>query len=138
MPALNKKKAALAAKSVEGGDFEPLEPGIYHAKLFDCVIKEGPKAPYFNFQWSVCDEPYKNRRLWSIATTADNALFRLQETYNALGEPDTTVNTDELVSRVVRLHVDQDTYKGKVTNKVEKIRPPAEDYKEFAEDIPTF
>lgn len=127
MPKLNKQAAKEVAKQ-EGGSFEAIPPGTYLATLLKCEVKEGPAGPYWKWEYRV-DKPeeFANRRLFNNTSLAQNALWKLNETFKAFGVA-TDTDTDELCGEQVRLIVSQQTIqsgnrKGETGNQVDRVLP---------------
>jgi hypothetical protein len=133
MPKLNKKQA----KGVDdaSGSFEPLDDGVYHARLrgVETSDEPGPSGShYWKWEFEVVEEPYINRRLWTNTSLAEAAAFKLKEAFEAFGE-DTDTDTDELCGRVVRLVVStgviqKGARKGEPNNSIDRITAAADDF----------
>lgn len=119
-----------------GGDFEPLEGGIYTGTIFEINQKVGQTSnkPYLEFVLKITQEgPYKGRQLWSNYSLQPQALFGLKGVlaafgYNVDGELDFEPN--ELLGREVSIGVakKQDRQYGKpehdfYVNDVTSIKP---------------
>ena len=128
MPKLNKKQAKEVNDA--SGGFEPLEDGVYHARLREVDVSEQPGpsgSHYWEWEFEVVEEPYINRRLWTNTSLTEAAAFKLKEVFDAFGE-DTDTDTDELCGRTVRLVVStrtiqQGARKGEISNQIERVSP---------------
>lgn len=128
MAKLSKENAEKVGNAT-GGDFEPLEPGAYHVKLVDVDSdRQGAKGPYWSWEFDVVEPgDYQNRKLWNNTSLADNAAWKLKETFDAFGvEPDT--DTDDLCGQVVKAVVSIRTIqegarKGELANQIDKLVP---------------
>lgn len=133
MPKLNKKQA----KEVSGasGGFEPLEDGVYHARLRGVETSDnpGPSGSYYwKWEFEVVEEPYINRRLWTNTSLAEAAAFKLKEMFDAFGA-DIDTDTDELCGQIVRLVVSTRTIqegarKGEISNQIDRVSPADENF----------
>ncbi len=133
MPKLNKKQA----KGVDdaSGSFEPLDDGVYHARLRSVEVSDNPGpsgSHYWKWEFEVVEEPYVNRRLWTNTSLAEAAAFKLKELFDAFGE-DTDTDTDELCGEIVRLVVStrtiqEGTRKGEVANQIDRVSPADEEF----------
>jgi hypothetical protein len=129
MPQLNSERAAVVDKA-EGGNFEPIDEGVYVLTLAKEVeAKDGDKGPYWNWTFKVADIPeqeaVKGRLLWQNTSLSETAAWRLKETFEAFGVP-TTTHTDELIGKSVKAYVvqrviDKGTKKGEKTNDIKTL-----------------
>lgn len=119
--------------------FEPMPDGVYHFILKDVdATREGPKGPYWSWEFECIEEPYKGRRQWNNTSLAQ--AWSLKQTFDAFGVPVDT-DTDELIGKPVRLVlstrvIQEGNRKGEPTNQVDRVRPADEDseaVKEFVE-----
>lgn len=133
MAKLNKTMAKKVDDADDSG-FEPLEEGVYHFRLRDVdPTKEGPKGPYWVWEFECVEEPYINRRLWNNTSLSEAAMPIFKRTFKAFDVPVDT-DTDELLGRLVRLVVSQRTIpegprQGEVTNQVNRVLPPDPDFR---------
>ena len=139
MPKLNKEQAKGVAET-EGGNFDPIESGVYHARLREVENKgPGPSgSDYWAWQFELLDEPYVNRRLWTNTSLSEAAAFKLKEVFEAFGV-DTDTDTDELCGQIVKLVVStrviqEGSKKGETANQIERVQPKADDYSAPNED----
>ena len=133
IPKLNKKQAKEVGDA--SGGFDPLEDGVYHARLRSVEVSEnaGPSGSfYWKWEFEVVEPPYINRRLWTNTSLAKAAAFKLKELFDAFGE-DTDTDTDELCGEVVRLVVStrtiqQGARKGEISNQIDRVSPADEEF----------
>lgn len=133
MAKLPETKAKAADASTDGG-FDPLPDGAYHVRLREVdSTREGPSGPYWSWEFEVVEEgEFSKRRLWTNTSLSDQALWKLKETFDAFGVP-TDTDTDELLGKIVLAVVTQRTIqagarKGELSNNVDKLRPPRDDF----------
>jgi hypothetical protein len=130
---LNKKQSKEVDKA--SGGFEPLDDGVYHARLRAVEVSENPGpsgSHYWKWEFEVVEEPYVNRRLWTNTSLADTAAFKLKELFDAFGEG-TDTDTDDLCGQVVRLVVStrtiqQGARKGEISNQIDRVSPADEEF----------
>jgi hypothetical protein len=126
MPKLNAKQAKSVDKAE--GSFEPLDDGVYHARLRSVEVSDNPGPSgkhYWKWEFEVVEEPYINRRLWTNTSLAEAAEFKLNEMFGAFGVG-TDTDTDELCGQVVRLVVSTRTIqagsrKGETSNQIDRV-----------------
>lgn len=76
---------------VESGGYDPLPSGAYTVRVTDGELREsGPSAKnpgsqYINWEFTVQDGEYENRRVWTNTSLLPQALFRLKELLGATG-----------------------------------------------------
>ncbi len=127
MPQLS-SEVASEVDEAEVQDFTPVEPGIYPARLREVTVKEGQKAPYWNWEYEIPEGHEKaGRRFWNVTSLSEKARFKLKETFDAFGVP-TTTDTDELIGGLVNLQITHRTIQqgekaGQLANQVEKVLP---------------
>lgn len=120
------KAVAKRVDAHEDDEFEALPAGVYVASLLEVdATKEGPKGPYWSWQFKVEDEEYEGRRLFNNTSLSEKADFKMKETFDAFGVPSST-DTDELIGHVVKLAVSQQTIQGgsrdgQLGNQVDKL-----------------
>lgn len=94
------------ASTVEKAEdpFGLIDEGTYLVRLEkDVDVKDGSNAPYW--QWTFVIEPgqpFAGRKITHRTSLADNAFFRLRQTFEAFEVPAST-NTEELVGKTIRL-----------------------------------
>ena len=133
IPKLNKKQAKAVDNA--SSSFEPLDDGVYHARLRGVTVSENPGpsgSHYWKWEFEIVEEPYVNRRLWTNTSLAENAAFKLNEAFAAFDE-NTDTDTDELCGRICKLVVSTGVIqsgarKGEISNSIERIAPADEDF----------
>ncbi len=133
MPKLNKSQAKEVGDA--SGGFEPLEDGVYHARLRGVEVSDNAGKSgfhYWKWEFEVVEEPYINRRLWTNTSLAPTAAFKLKEMFDAFGV-DTDTDTDELCGQIVRLVVktttiQEGTRKGELSNEIERVSPADDEF----------
>lgn len=132
MAKLNKKLQNQTEKA-ESSSFDPLDPGVYHARLKDVdTTKSGAKGPYWSWEFQVVEEPYVNRKLWTNTSLSEAAAFKMKEMFEAFDVPLDT-DTDDMLGDIVRVQVSIRTIqsgskKGELSNQVDKVLPKDEDF----------
>lgn len=124
MPKLSKEKAA-AVDEAEGQDYTALPIDRYIGELADVKTGEGPKGPYWTWEFHVVDtgKGFGGRKLW--LTTSLSQDWAIKKPFEAFGvSPDT--DTDELIGECAVLQVTQreiqsGTRKGQMTNNVDNV-----------------
>jgi hypothetical protein len=104
-------------------DYQPIPAGSYNASVFDVKleqVKSGPNEgkPRFNVQFSVQDEPYANRRVFSyVPLYKANDFWKAQSFFKALGYdlkageftvPEPTELAGKLIGVRVKIGADQE------------------------------
>lgn len=107
LPADLAESADEAAQS--SGDFQPLEFGVYTARLSKCDAgrtRDGKKAMWklefdqiFDLDGEKC-----SGRLWSNITLEESVNWKIAQFFGAFGVP-TTTDTDDLINTRIRLEV---------------------------------
>ncbi len=134
MPKLTGEKAK-AVNEAESTSFEAMEPHTLHYRLVDVTDGEGPKGPYWNWEYECVEAPYVGRKNWNVTSLSQD--WALQQSFEAYGvDPDT--DTDDLVGQVVKLKVSQriiqgGNRKGEMGNQVDRVMKKDDD---FAADEP--
>jgi hypothetical protein len=127
MPKLPSEMAAKVDET-EGGDFEALPEGVYHAVLEGEVEAcTGPKGLYWKWTFKVTDEGYVGRKQFVNTSLAESALWKLKEVFAAFGVS-TDTDTDDLIGKPVKLVVvqriiEQGTRKGDIGNEIKSVLP---------------
>lgn len=131
MAKLNKNMQKQVSDAETSG-FEPLPDGAYHAKLRDVdTTREGPKGPYWSWEFEIVDEAYKGRRVWNNTSLSKEAAFKMRETFDAFGvSPD--VDTDDLIGKLVKVvlttrTIEKGARAGELANDVSRLKPADED-----------
>lgn len=132
MAKLNKEMAKAVDAAQDG--FELMDDGVYHFRLRDVdPTGEGPKGPYWVWEFECVEEPYKSRRMWNNTSLSEAARGIFKATFKAFGVPVDT-DTDELTGKLVRLVIGHRTIQsgareGEVANDVKRVLPPESDFK---------
>jgi hypothetical protein len=84
----------------ESREVTPVPRGKYQATVTDCEMREcgptskNPGKPYLNFEFTITEGPYANRKVWTNAMLFTGALYTITQMLKALGEE---VNAGEMV-----------------------------------------
>lgn len=62
-----------------------LPPGEYEAIIAKVEGREGPTAPYLNWEFDILDPEYVGRKVWMITSLSPKALWGLRDNLEALG-----------------------------------------------------
>jgi hypothetical protein len=67
--------------------FQPIPEGRYDAVVETVEVRESNSSDndYLNWEFKILDEEYEDRRLWMITSLSPKALFRVKDTFLALG-----------------------------------------------------
>lgn len=126
MAKLNKTMAKKAEAATSG--FDPIPAGTYHLRLRDVDSdRQGAAGPYWSWEFEILDEGFTGRRLWNNTSLAENALWKMNETFKAFGAGMDT-DTDDLCGMVVRGVVEQrvieaGSRKGEIGNQIRRLIP---------------
>ncbi len=112
-------------------EFTPIPSGVYKLVVTDFEEREGPSAPYIAFTFEIDEGEYAGRKLWDNISMSPKAAFKVKEFCVAMGE-----NSDNLVGEFdfdpeaylgaqCRGLVVQETYEGKIVNRIDQLLPPA-------------
>jgi hypothetical protein len=151
MAKLNKNSAKEVESAASG--FDPLPDGAYHFILKDVdPSREGKAGPYWSWEFECVETgvvevavrdangqetgktkemALKGRRQWN--NTSLSQAWSLKQTFDAFGVPADT-DTDELLgTKPVKLVISQRVIqegnrKGELTNNVDRVMPPDEDF----------
>lgn len=94
-----------------GGEFEPLPAEAVMAPLEATLsgyeIRQGPKGPYFNFEFTLdgaAAEEHGNRKFWDIASMSPGGLFSVKNALMAFGiaEARVSAGSDEQPEEMVQ------------------------------------
>ena len=110
-------------------DFELLDAGVYDAVVEDIEERESQSSdyPYLNWTLVVAGEENDGRKLWFMTSLSPKALWKLKETLLSLGMSEEDVEDDfdfdpqDFIGMDVRATVVQESYKGRMQNRVEDI-----------------
>jgi hypothetical protein len=130
------------------GSFEPLPEGTYDCFVEVVEVRESQSSDndYLNWELTVQDEEFKNRKLWMITSLGERALWKLKDTLLALGvieeddeleidwEDDVDITPREgprvLTPTVEGLAcvavVTNEVYEGRERNRVQELRAPGD------------
>ena len=126
MPQLNETKAAEVHDVENRGGI--LEPGVYEVVLKDVEARPGKVAPMWTWKFEIPEgHPRAGRQFFHNTSLADNALWKLRETFDAFGV-DTTTNTDTLIGRkckalVYKSIAEQGKRQGQFVNAIQELMP---------------
>jgi hypothetical protein len=118
--------------SSDQGTFEPLPEGDYVATVFEVKLAKSKTSnnEYYNWTFQVqTPSRFRNRRLFHITTLAEQSLWNLKQTIEAVtGEPlvgdyDPSEHIREYLGRPVLLRVTQEEYQGTMRNRVKRVSP---------------
>lgn len=112
-------------------EFEVLPEGLYNATLVDAdlVERDDPdKYPYIKWEFKLTDKPGK---AWTNTSLSPNALFKLRELLEAVGEDENLLDDEDgfdidpsdYIGEDVTLHLTVGSWKGKAKNEVESVQP---------------
>jgi|SRR5690606_841949 len=114
----------------QGGDFEPIEPGLYEATIFDIQLKTGRDSgqPYLEFTYKLKEN---NRRAWDNYSLQPQSLGFLKRLLSRFGYSEEELSGDfefepndllgkECVVKITR--VTEGPYKG--STEVSDVFPP--------------
>jgi hypothetical protein len=124
MPKLDSKTAGNI-DAAESNEYEPLPADTYNARLQAVTVKEGQKAPYWSWEFTIEHPDYKNRKMWANTSLSPAAAWKMKEMFDAFDvSPDT--DTDLLCGERVRLIVTQRVIEGgaragQVGNNVDRV-----------------
>lgn len=112
-------------------EFEVLPEGVYNATLVDAEVieRDDPdKFAYIKWEYKLTD---KAGKAWNNTSLKPNALWKLRETLEALGEDPEALDDEEgfdldptdYIGEDVKLHLTIGSYRGKEKNEVEAVLP---------------
>lgn len=115
---------------------EPLPEDVYVLVLKDEVtVEEGPRGPYWKWTFTVDsnaggDKTHAGRKLFHRTSLAENAAWKMKETFLGFGAPADT-DTDDLIgsrvkAMVVQSMIESGTRKGEMSNDIKQILPAAD------------
>lgn len=133
MPKLDGKKAKRV-NDAEGGDFKPLEPGIYTGTLLSVTVKPGKVDDYWSWEFGQIKDAEgvaQPGRLWVNTSLSEASEWKLKEVFEAFGAKPNK-DTDELCGERAKLAVSQRTIEsgartGELTNQVDRVLALASD-----------
>lgn len=110
MPKLNEKQKTQAEEGAS--DIPLLDPGVYGASLQKVEEKEGPKGPYWEWEFLVETDSEGNEleqtaRIWENTSLSEKAIWRVQKMFDAFGV-DSDTDTEDILGYYVALRVGQE------------------------------
>jgi hypothetical protein len=93
---------------VEVRNFDPIPTGKYHVKITDAEIKQSgpasknPGSDYINFEYTVQEGDYNNRKVFGMASLLPHALFSIKGILQAVGydaEGEMEFELDDLIGK---------------------------------------
>lgn len=131
------------ADNVDGGDFEPIDEGIYEAEVFEASMTESQGGrPGLNVQFRITADEANNRRVFRTywlptedEAGTDKAGFMIQFLKDFINNVNPDINTvgqmdldpADLIGQPCRVVVEHGEYKGKVQENVESVKAPTAD-----------
>ena len=114
--------------STEVSSFGYVEAGRYALRVVNVEQKEGPKAPYLNWEFELADPNVKATdgkskpgHVFEITTLKEDAQFALRSLVEALGlEWGAELETDELVGQEFNVNLGIEQYEGNMKNVVKR------------------
>jgi len=114
--------------------FEPLEPGTYDGRVRDCSVRSAKSSgqPVVKWQFEVDEPPYEGRVLFFNTSLQAQAIWKFAQTMQALGFDEEELTGEggfdfdpaDVIDLECRLVVIQDSYRGEITNRVDRVLPP--------------
>jgi len=114
-------------------DLEPIPAGVYPAVVADIELRESKTTsnPYLNWTFEITAPEYLGRRVWLVTGLSPEALWKLRETLEALGEQDLSGEIDfdpqDYIGETCRVVVSQEVYNGRTRNRVDSVLPPVQE-----------
>jgi len=111
-------------------ELEPLPTGEYPAVVTGVELRESRSGPdpYLNWAFEITSPEYLGRKVWLVTGLGVKALWKLQETLEALGATNLSgeidLNPQEFVGRQCNIVVSQEVYNGVTRNRVDSVLPP--------------
>jgi len=105
------------------GQFKEWVPGTYTCVIDKIEEKEGPKAPFLAVDMRVIEGEYEDYHIFDNVTLSENAAWRAATFFKNLGvvtDGEEEIDTDELVSRPVKVRCDVEEYERTVRPKVKR------------------
>ena len=118
----------------------PLKPqGVYECVVAHVEKRDGPKGPYFNWQYEIAKGPQSGGKLFDVTSLTPNSLWKLKKVLSAiLGDTpalNDLLNTDTdseefareiqfCIEKRCKVYIEHKTNnKGKVVEDVQEIYP---------------
>lgn len=103
-----------AVDNAPKSEFEPLEPGVYTARLAEVQATQtksgnNPGTPMWALTFDEVrdlDGGRKPGRLWTNLVLADSTMWKVNQFFAAFGAPSAT-DTDEMINHRIRLQVEK-------------------------------
>lgn len=118
----------IAINPTEAQEFEPIENGVYVAKVHttETEIKRGPKAEYVPVSFIIAEGRYRGRRLtrnYPISGPGVAFLLQLLRAIGLYGGGDKpfTLDTKAMHGKTCKIRVFQRDYEGRVVNDVRDV-----------------
>ena len=114
----------------EKKEYKALPNGNYHATVTGCTLSETNGEQTFEFEFTVTDSDYANRKLWDKANVAKVA-WKVKKNFKALGVWPNQDPTDvsqvaplcaKVLNKPVEVKVTSREYNGKIYNNAEPVR----------------
>lgn len=131
------KKLQEQTKNAPDAEFEPIPAGLYHTRLRTVdTTKEGPKGPYWVWEFEIVEEEQTGRRVWLNTSLAAAAAFKLKEVFQAFGV-DVDADTDDLCGQIVLAQIGTrviqgGSRKGEIGNDLSRLKPKVEGFQPAA------
>lgn len=112
--------------------FEPIPAGVYPATVVNQELRQSKDSEYdyINWELEISSGPFENRKLWTITSLSPKAVWKLQETLLAFGisdqeakSPEFEFEPGEFLGSECQAAVIQESYNGRIQNRVEKLLP---------------
>lgn len=115
-------------------NFDPLPAGVYPVVVTGVEVREprsankdGETYPYLNWELTIEEGEYEDRKLWTITSLNPKAMWKLQEALVAFGEDKEELGEDfdlypeNYIGAKCNAAVIQEAYNGKMKNTVEDL-----------------
>lgn len=104
---------------------DPLPEGTYPASIakVEQILSKSSGNPMLKIEFNIDDEQFQGRKVWGNYVLTENAMWKVQELFSALGlDTDAIVDmdTDELVGMTCNLKIAQREYEGNIQNEIKK------------------
>lgn len=110
-------------------EFEPLPSGVYAVRITKVEEKQKPggEYPYLNWEMTVIDGEFADRKLWECTSFAPKALFKLKGLLECLDgveldSAELDFEPQDYVGRELLVEVVVGQYNGKPTNSIENYK----------------
>lgn len=106
---------------------EVVPEGDYGVEVVSVEEREGQKGPYLNWELKVVTGPFVGKKLWYVTSLAQQSLWVLRATLEALGlkTPSSKYefNLDFVIGRTMGVKVEHRIFEGKTRAKITDIFP---------------